>query len=130
MEELRRGWYYGDEQFREFVENKMEALPGRRESFSGGGARRHDEQEAERLLGERLRILDLDLDEVRERKYSDPDKCLISWLIRRKTSVPNRWICERLVMGRADCFSRYPRRIDETEDRQVRSKKRKLEQLL
>lgn len=128
--QLRRGWYFGDKDFRMFLENRMDSLPGKRESFSGGEMKRHDEQEAERLLAEGLRILGLTLDEVRARKYSDPDKCLIAWLVRRKTSVPNRWICECLVMGRVDCFSRYPRRIEETKDRQILRKRKKLEKIL
>ncbi len=127
---FRRGWYFGDSEFRRFLEQRMESLPGRRESFSGAEARRHDEVEAEKVLKKGLRVLGLTLDEVRAKKCSDHDKCLIAWLIRRKTAVPNRWICEQLVMGRVDCFSRYPSRIEQAKDRQTLKKKQRLEEIL
>ncbi|MEI6890637.1 MAG: hypothetical protein V5783_00570, partial [Pontiella sp.] len=44
------------------------------------------------------------------------EKALLAWLVRRYTVVSNAWIAERLQMGRADCLSRYPKRIDETSD--------------
>jgi hypothetical protein len=125
--EFQRGWFVGDLSFRKFLEDKMDSLPGKRESFAGEEVRKHDEQEAEALLQRGLDFLGVSIDELRARKYGDPDKCLIAWLIHGKTSVPNQWICEQLSMGRVDCFSRYPRMIEKTEDRKVKRKKRDIE---
>ena len=128
-EEFRRGWYLGDEEFRQFIERRMKTLPGRRESYSGDDVRRHDEQEAERLLAEGLRELGLQLEELRDRKNTDSDKCLIAWLIRRRTSVSNGWICERLAMGRVDCFARYPSSVEQSTDARIRKKRKLLEKI-
>ena len=128
--ELRRGWFYGDEKFRIFLKDHLHILPGKRDSYSGEEMRDHDEAGAERLLEKGLKVLGRTLDEIHEEKYSDTDKCLLAWLLRQHTVVSNGWICERLRMGRVDCFSRYPKKIQDTSDRKIKRKKAQLGKIL
>ena len=76
----------------------------------------HDERKAESLLQAGLKVLKLDESVVVSGSKSSDEKCLLAWLLRRHTAIPNAWIACRLNMGRADCLSRYPKRIDATED--------------
>ncbi len=128
-EAVRRGWYYGNETFRRILAQRMERLPGKRESYSGEAARKHDEQEAEILLKRALEHFGVPLAQMQARKHIDAEKCLIAWLIRRRTAVPNQWICQKLIMGRVDCFSRYPRMIEMNQDRQIIKKRRQLDEI-
>ncbi len=125
MRVLFFGWYFGTEVFREELLKKLN-LGGRRESFSGDAMRQHDEQEAERLVRAGLQCLHLSEDELAALRKGADEKALLAWLVRRHTSVPNAWIAERLKMGRADCLSRHPKRIDETRDRAILRKRNAL----
>ena len=128
-ESVRRGWYYGDETFRRILVQRLKKLPGKRESYSGEPVRTHDEQEAENLLKRALAHFGVTLAQMQSRKYNDVEKCLIVWLIRRRTAVPNQWICQKLNMGRLDCFSRYPRLIEMNQDQQVLKKRKQLDEI-
>ncbi len=127
---IRRGWCFGAEEFREEMLEKIENLPGERVSFSGEEVRRHDEQEAERLLVEGMTVLGLKEDDLSTMRKGAEEKALLAWLMRKHTAVPNAWIAERLQMGRPDCLSRYPRRIAESQDAGVVGKRKQLEKLL
>ena len=116
--EIRRGWYLGAREFREklegMIDQRMEQT--QRASYSGEEVKRHDERAAELWLKAGLKILGLDVSVVLAGRKGSEEKCLLAWLIRRRTHVPNAWIADRLNMGRADCLSRYPRFIDETHE--------------
>ncbi len=96
--------------------NRIETLSGKRESFSGDQIRMHDEQEAMVLLNEGLAVLGMDEGELVALRKGADEKALMAWLLRRHSVVSNAWIAGRLKMGRADCLSRYPKRIEETDD--------------
>jgi len=119
--EIRRGWCLGTQDFR----NKLEVLidervnQAQRSSYSGDEIRQHDERAAEAWLQAGLEALKLDEAAVLSGHKGSEEKCLLAWLIRRRTHVPNAWIAKRLNMGRADCLSRYPRYIEESRDRQL-----------
>ena len=123
---IRRGWYFGGDAFRDLLLDKLGGLTGQRASFSGEAVRTHDEKEAERLFQAGLKILELAEANLLELRKGATEKCILAWLIRKNTAVSNQWISERLQMGRPDCFSRYPRRIEAAQDRQVMLMKRKL----
>ncbi len=126
--QIQRGWYYGNPTFRRFLVRCLKQLPGKRESYSGEAAHKHDEHEAENLLKQALEHFGTTLTEIQARKHIDSEKCLIAWLIRRRTTVPNQWICQKLKMGRVDCFSRYPRLIETNQDRQIVKMRKQLDE--
>ncbi len=123
---IRRGWCFGTDRFKADMLERIGGLPGRRESFSGDEVRLHDECEAERLLQGGLEVLELTEEGLLELRKGADEKALLAWLIRRHCAVPNAWIAERLQMGRADCLSRYPQRIDETKDGELVGKREHL----
>ena len=111
---IRRGWYFGDEDFRDRMLGLLDGvLAGRsRESFSGAEVASHDEAAAEQLLLAGLEALGIVEEDLAEMKMSSPEKYALAWLIRRNTSVRNRWIKDRLHMGTATNFADFIRRIE------------------
>ncbi len=126
--EIRRGWCLGTQEFREQIEGMIDRRmePARRSSYSGEEVKRHDERAAERWLQAGVETLGLDEAAVLAGRKGSEAKCLLAWLVRRRTHVANSWIAGRLNMGRADCLSRYPRLIEETRDPRLSKLRKKL----
>lgn len=126
---IRRGWCFGDDAFRKEMLDRIEKLGGKRESFSGAPIRLHDEWEAESMLQKGLKLLKLEEANLLQLPKGADEKALLSWLIRRNSVVTNTWIAERLHMGRPDCLSRYPNRIEHSTDPNIVKLKKKLSQI-
>jgi len=126
---IRRGWFMGPEAFKGQLEELIDRRMGakKRSSYSGVEVEQHDERMAEALLQAGLKALGLREQEVLAGKKGSDEKCLLAWLIRRRTSVSNAWISHRLQMGRPDCLSRYPQRIEQTKDRRLLKQRARLE---
>jgi REP element-mobilizing transposase RayT len=116
--QIRRGWAFGGEEFRSHLQEVLDGVMDgkRRESYSGEPVKKHDEREAESLLVEGLRKLKLDEVELASMKKGDIRKKVIAWNIRKKTSVKNEWIVQRMYMGRASNLSRYVKDVDESQE--------------
>lgn len=129
--EIRRGWYLGTREFRDQLETLIDERVdhAKRSSYSGAEIDRHDERAAEAWLQAGLDTLGLDEAVVLSGRKGSAEKCLLAWLIRRRTHVPNVWIAQRLKMGRADCLSRYPRFVEETRDSQLIKMRERLEKI-
>lgn len=108
---LRRGWYLGEESFKDKLLTMMEKAKGgkgsSRKAVEGVG-RDHGEAEAERLIGVISGILDLPtkLSGLKKLRKSDEKKVLLAALLRRRTAVGVNWIAERLAMGHPGSVSR------------------------
>lgn len=126
---IRRGWCLGDPAFREEMLKRIESLSGKRESFSGEQVQLHDANEAEELLQKGLRVLKLNESDLRGMLKGADEKALLAWLLRKHSVVSNGWIAERLEMGRADCLSRYPRRIEQTNKPELMRKREQLREI-
>ena len=100
-QELRRGWYVGGESFYGKLATWLDkAATGRlRESQSGRARQVHDEAEAEKLLSQGLAQLGLQEKTLRELPYGQPEKVVLAWWLRGRTTVTLRWVSERLKMG-------------------------------
>lgn len=98
---IRRGWYLGDERFRDRLKDLLEdALEGRRrQSFAGGAARAHDEAEAEKLLKAGTAALAMERRELKRMPKGADEKLALAWLLRTRTTVSRRWAAARLAMG-------------------------------
>jgi REP element-mobilizing transposase RayT len=113
---LRRGWYLGDEDFRDRVLDALAAgmRPRRRTgSVTGDAARAHDQAEAERIV--RMVARDWGMPTARKAlagrgAYRD-EKALLAWLLRKLTSVSRGWVAERLSMGHPTSVSRAAARV-------------------
>jgi len=119
---IRRGWSFGTAAFRGNLLEKLDCViggRGKRASYAGEQTRMHDAREARRLPRAGLSVLGMRLQQLRGMRFNAPEKCLLAWLLRRNTSVSNAWICERLHMGRVDCFSRYPKQAEQLKGREA-----------
>lgn len=109
-----RGWCYGDEEFRE----RMEQLVDRRveeydrRSYSGHQVTSHDERMAERILDQCLRAFGIIPEDLAVMAKGDSRKKVMAWAIRRRTCVRNDWIANRLCMGRGSNLSRHMREVE------------------
>ena len=108
--QLRRGWCLGGAGFRERMLRLLETAG---EKFSqakevdGAVRRSHGEDEARHLLQSAMAYFEIHQRDLVKLKRNDPRKLAIARLIRRRTSVPNKWIAEELSLGHVSSVSRY-----------------------
>ena len=119
LQELRRGWYLGEDRFRDRL---LEVMAGglrekrKRGSVTGAGAKAHDESEAERWVAEGLDALGITDDPstlTGRGRYRD-EKAVVAWLARKHTSASNAWLATRLAMGHPGSVSREIGRVSRT----------------
>jgi hypothetical protein len=114
MKALRRGWYLGDESFRDrllaLVEESSKTLR-RKGSHNAKELLDHSEAEAKRLLKLGLVTLGLPNDPqgLQTLKKGDDRKVALAILIRKQTNVTNQWVTEHLKMGHSGSVSRLIR---------------------
>lgn len=108
---LRRGWYFGTEEFRENLlklmgENPEAMSERRRKGYGGAQTRDHGISEAERIIEEANRILKIDDDAWLTMRKGDWRKGLVAGIIRERALVDNGWLARRLHMGARNTVSR------------------------
>lgn len=123
---IRRGWCFGADEFKGQMLERIDLSSGQRDSFSGDAVGAHSEMDAERLVTAGMKLLGVSEKQLCEFKKGAEEKMLLAWLVRRNTAVTNGWIAERLQMGRPDCLSRYPQKIEESKDKRIHELKEKL----
>jgi len=101
---LRRGWYFGGEEFREGLLEKVEGLlkKGKRSKasgYSGAEVSDHRERMAERIVAAGMEELGLEETDLGVVRKGDKRKVIIASLVRQKTTMPLGWIAEHLKMG-------------------------------
>lgn len=97
---IRRGWYLGDETFKERLLNWMSARKEtKRESLDGDAIRMHDEAAANDLLKDALKRLKLSDKELGGLPKGTAEKLVLAWWLRKQTTSSRSWIAERLHMG-------------------------------
>lgn len=80
---------------------------------------RHDEMEAERLVGDGLRKLKLKESDLYCLRKGSREKSLLAWRVHTNTMVGHAWIAARLKMGVAANIGKYVREISESRDTDV-----------
>jgi putative transposase len=125
---LRRGWYVGDNRFREKLGSYVEkALQGRRPQSHSGEARvGHDEAAAERGLRQALAALGLDERVLKVLPKGAAEKAVLAWWVRGRTTVSLRWVGERLRMGH---LSRVCQAVGQVRQKPTSKQRRRLRQL-
>jgi putative transposase len=100
---LRRGWYWGSEQFREFLVKKVDATAIRRNRNyqSAQMGRDHALAEAESIVQEGLHRFELSESDLKSLPGSDFRKVAIAESIHKTTTTPLGWMAERLQMKSA-----------------------------
>lgn len=98
---IRHGWYIGSKDFR----NQLLVEVGRIRhlhqpaSYFGGAKSAHDEQAAEALLELGLRRLGFSVSQIQMKAKGAPEKQVLAWWLRRRTTMSRQWISDRLRMG-------------------------------
>ena len=96
---VERGWYVGDEEFRQELLAQMEPKLGRHH----GGMERQETAtaRAERLLAEELRQRGWTARQLEARRKGDREKVQMARRLRGETTMTLDWIASRLHMGAA-----------------------------
>ena len=128
---LRRGWYVGGGSFLSRLENYLDGVvEGRqRESHSGEAKAAHDEAAGERDLKRALSALGLSEEMMKGLPKNAPEKRVLAWWLRRRTTVSLRWLGERLGMGHYTRVSQAIGVVKRNRDRKLERLRRKLIQL-
>ncbi|NRB74782.1 MAG: transposase [Verrucomicrobiales bacterium] len=101
---LRRGWFWGSEQFKETLIERFGAAHREEGEHALSPTSRRSEQardfslaEAERIVREGIAALGLNESDVERPKRGDLRRAAIGWVVWHQTSgVPHRWIAEKL----------------------------------
>jgi REP element-mobilizing transposase RayT len=111
---LRRGWYYGREEFRECLLEKakgvLESHSRKRKNYHGPEVREHGEARARELIEEGLRREGLRRGELTRLAKGDARKARIAAKVRAETMVPLQWLAGELRMGTASNIAQACRR--------------------
>ncbi len=102
---LRRGWFWGAQAFEEWLRRKVRkgvSKPeGRALRMSAESKACHEEEEAEQVVADGMKRLDLKESELASTYGSDPRKVAIAHAVHQKTAVAQRWTAARLEMKSA-----------------------------
>jgi REP element-mobilizing transposase RayT len=128
---LRRGWYLGGGSFLRKLEEHLDGVMEgrRRESHSGEAKAAHDEAAGERDLKRGLAVFGLSEAAMRELPRSAPEKRVLAWWLRQRTTVSLRWLSARLAMGHFTRVSQAINMVKRHPDRKLERLRRKLIQL-
>jgi hypothetical protein len=109
------------------IQYLVDAVQGRRrESHSGEAKAAHGEAAAEKALRDALGVLELGGGELERMPRSAPEKLVLAWWLRQRTTVPLRWVSERLAMGHISRVSQAVGRIQRRPSRNHEQIKRRL----
>jgi REP element-mobilizing transposase RayT len=118
---IRRGWYFGSEEFKERMLALLEkqgisARHGIGDGYHGEQTRDHGEARARKILEAGCEQFGLGPEELRSRKANDEAKIMVAEVIGSETSVRLDWLREELAMGSRGHCSRlindHRRRLD------------------
>jgi len=130
--DIRRGWYLGNDTFKEMLlKLTKQVMAGKkRSSFSGESKRMHDERAAEELLQKVFKLLKINDAALDQMMKSDPKKQAAAWLLKTGTSVSNSWIAERLSMGHQSAVNNAVRALTKPNQKYIKSLQRKMKNIL
>ena len=97
LKAVRRGWFLGDEPFRQELLEQMARKMGR--NHGGSERQETEEAQAERIVVEELQRRKWGPSELEQRRKGDPEKVRIARRLRMETTMTLNWIAQRLKMG-------------------------------
>jgi len=115
LKALRRGWYFGSEEFRQRL-LELSVVRGKPKPAGGQIHRSHDEKEALRLIEGGLKGLRLNRQQLATLPKGDSRKIAIAFLVKKRTVMTNGWISEQLIMGSPSRVSRHCSQAEARED--------------
>ena len=116
MQALRRGWYLGEESFKDKLlglMDKAQAKIRKPGNHAGGAIREHNEKEAGRIIAAVGRELGMptELPDLMRMRKGDRNKVICAALAKRHTAVGNEWLGKRLGMGHSAHVSHLVNRM-------------------
>ena len=96
-EGIRRGWCFGEEEFREELLEQVSGKAG--SAHFGVELREAAASRTELLVREQLRARGWKESDLVKRRKGDPEKVAIAQVLRAKTTMTLAWIAQRLEMG-------------------------------
>lgn len=113
---LRRGWYWGGQEFAVKLRGIVDKLLKQRGNPSRSykrtpEARSHSLNQAEQWLAGGLRAAGLTVDDLNRLKGSDPRKLALAKVLWTRTTVSQEWIAKKLSMRSAANVSQQLRRM-------------------
>ena len=114
---LRRGWYWGSQEFAGKLRELSEKLMNERKRTSRAyrktpQRRAHSEEQAQRWLAEGLKAAGLVAKDLPRLKGSDPRKLALAEILWKLTTVSQEWIAQKLSMRSAANVSQQLRRFN------------------
>jgi putative transposase len=104
MSHLRRGWYWGGQEFAQWALEFADRLVRKGKSRAYLRSRErlaHGVVQAEKLLKEGLVLAGLDKESMATLRANDPRKVALARLVWKRTTASQAWIAERLGMRSA-----------------------------
>jgi REP element-mobilizing transposase RayT len=125
---LRRGWYLGGSDFADNMQERLQRMlrGKKRESHSGPARQRHDEAAAEQYVVKGLKALGLTEPKLNAMPKGAPEKLVLAWWLRSQTTMPLRWVSERLNMGHYTRVTQAMSRLRRKPGRELARLQRKL----
>ncbi len=126
---LRRGWYLGSGNFRDRLTKLLaKVIAGKQKgTYFGDERRAHDEVQAEGLLQEGLKALELGKLDLETGSKGMPEKQVLAWWLRKNTTVSRKWISEHLKMGDVSRVTRAIKSVNLSGDENVTKLRNRLE---
>lgn len=118
---LRRGWYWGSQQYRETLLEKFGGKAGEkrnRDAQSNAMLKDHAVKQAEGIVAAANRHLGEEKEWMKSIRR-DKRRVAMAWTICRQTNVPHRWIASRLRMRSAANVSQTVRNFEQVEEKQL-----------
>jgi hypothetical protein len=121
MQALQRGWYLGEDRFRDkllaLLEKGAKVLKAKG-SHSGLAMKSHGEDAAEKIVQSGFDLWDMSegMEKAHVYQKSDPQKVAIAIVIKQQTNVSNIWIAARLGMGHDRSVSRLVKNGKENDE--------------
>jgi putative transposase len=122
MSHLRRGWYWGRQEFAQRMLKLGKKIIGKGTSPTYARSPQrlaHDQQQAEQWVRQGLRMAGLRERDLADLKGNDARKVVLARLIWEKTTVSQRWIARRLRMGGAANVCQILRRANQKKSRKT-----------
>ncbi len=123
---LRRGWYFGNQAFREKILKLGETMIKKKAgnpNYCGDQMRSHGETRAEAIAKKGLLLLDLSEGDLDGLAKNDSRKAMIALALKQETGVTLKWITNRLKMGVTTGVSRYAKQEQKKIEKSRRLKK-------
>ena len=115
--QLRRGWYFGGQEFQEAMlkrASKQLKESGDPRGVIAGVRKDISASDALQLVEKACDCWGMKLDELRARAKGDGQKVLLAWVVRERYAVSLGWLSETLKLGVAAAACRLLSRIKDT----------------